>query len=34
MECADGYGRACRYCRVLDKELDTRRGNVFYDVKG
>ena len=33
MECADGYGRACRYCPVLDKELDTRRGNVFYDVK-
>ena len=33
MECADGYGRACRYCQVLDKELDTRRGNVFYDVK-
>ena len=33
MECADGYGRACRYCQVLGKELDTRRGNVFYDVK-
>ena len=32
-ECANGYGRACRYCQVLDKELDTRRGNVFYDVK-
>ena len=31
--CADGWGRACRYCPVLDKELDTRRGNVFYDVK-
>ena len=33
MECADSYGRACRYCQVLGKELDTRRGNVFYDVK-
>lgn len=31
--CADGDGRACRYCPVLGKELDTRRGNVFYDVK-
>ncbi len=31
--CADGCGRVCRYCPVLDKELDTRRGNVFYDVK-
>lgn len=31
LECAKlGY---CRYCTVLDKELDTRRGNVFYDVK-
>lgn len=33
IECADGCGRACRYCPVLDKELDTRRGNVFFDVK-
>ena len=33
IECADTYGRACRYCPILDKELDTRRGNVFYDVK-
>lgn len=31
--CADNYGRACRYCPILGKELDTRRGNVFYDVK-
>ncbi len=31
--CAGGCGRACRYCPVLDKELDARRGNVFYDVK-
>lgn len=33
IECADTYGRSCRYCPVLDKGLDTRRGNVFYDVK-
>ena len=31
--CADNCGRACRYCSILDKELDSRRGNVFYDVK-
>lgn len=31
--CADTYGHACRYCPILGKELDTRRGNVFYDVK-
>ena len=23
----------CRYCMVLGKELDSKRGNVFYDVK-
>jgi len=32
IECAD-FGRACRYCAILGKELDARRGNVFYDVK-
>ena len=23
----------CGHCAILDKDLDTRRGNVFYDVK-
>ena len=33
IDCANIYCGACRRCPVLDKELDTRRGNVFYDVK-
>ena len=33
IECADTYGHVCHYCPILDIELDTRRGNVFYDVK-
>ena len=33
IECADCYGRICRYCSVLGKKLDTQKGNVFYDVK-
>lgn len=33
LACANDFGRACRYCTILGKELDTRRGNVFYDVK-
>ena len=31
MECAN-FG-CCSYCDVLAKELDTRKGNVFYDLR-
>ena len=31
MDCA-GLG-FCTYCDVLEKELDTRKGNVFYDLR-
>ena len=24
---------ACRYCLILDKELTTKKGNIFYDLK-
>ena len=23
----------CEYCSILDKELDKRKGNIFYDIK-
>lgn len=23
----------CRYCTILGKELDTKKGNIFYDLK-
>ncbi|WP_457791416.1 hypothetical protein [Anaeromassilibacillus sp. SJQ-5] len=32
LECARSHV-GCRYCTILEKELDTRKGNVFYDIK-
>lgn len=32
MECARCYA-GCHYCSILGKELDTKKGNVFYDLK-
>ncbi len=26
-------GLGCRYCTILGKELDTKKGNIFYDLK-
>lgn len=32
MDCA--HDRAsCRYCTILDKELDTKKGNIYFDLK-
>lgn len=31
IDCA--YLNCCSYCSVLAKELDTRKGNVFYDLR-
>ena len=32
MNCAGNHA-GCQYCTILGKELDTRKGNVFYDLK-
>ncbi len=32
LDCARDNAQ-CGHCAILDKDLDTRRGNVFYDVK-
>ncbi|RAQ28672.1 Uncharacterised protein [uncultured Ruminococcus sp.] len=32
MECARSH-TDCHYCTILGKELDTKKGNIFYDLK-